>query len=92
MLPGSMFFIKSCNQIFLTLFLLSENKNRVTDTCYINIDYMHVIICKYYKVYEDYVEFDTEKAEDTKSAERQNTSFPKEQVKNPELYKPENNA
>ena len=39
---------------------------------------MHVIICKYYKVYEDYVEFDTEKAEDTKSAERQNTSFPKE--------------
>ena len=53
---------------------------------------MHVIICKYYKVYEDYVEFDTEKAEDTKSAERQNTSCPKEQVKNPELYKPENNA
>ena len=40
--------------------------------------YANVIICKCYKVYEDYIEFDTRKAEDTKSAERQNTGFPKE--------------
>ena len=54
--------------------------------------YANVIICKCYKVYEDYIEFDTRKAEDTKSAERQNTGFPKEQVKNAELRKLENNA
>ena len=29
------------------------------------------------KVYEDYIKFDTEQAENTKSAEREKTSFPK---------------
>ena len=42
-LPGSMLFIKSCNQIFMT-FLLSENKNRVSDICYINTDYMQMLL------------------------------------------------
>ena len=31
---------------------------------------------------------DSEQAENTKSAERQKTSFPKEQVENAEQYKP----
>ena len=30
------------------------------------------------EVYEDYIEFDTERAENTKSVERQKTSFIKE--------------
>ena len=30
-----------------------------------------------YKVYEDYIKFDTEQAENTKSEEREKTSFPK---------------
>ena len=37
-----------------------------------------IILCKCYKVFEEYIEFDSAKAENTKSAERQNTSFPKE--------------
>ena len=38
-----------------------------------NTDYLHLNkqrLCKCYKVYEDYVKFDTEQAENTKSAER----------------------
>ena len=42
---------------------------------------------KCYKVYEDYVKFDTEQAEKTKSAERQKTIFPKESVENTDLHK-----
>ena len=42
---------------------------------------------KSYKVYEDYIESDTEQAENTKSPERQKTSFPKESVENPDWYK-----
>ena len=43
---------------------------------------------KCYKVYEDYIEFDTEQVESTKSAERQKNSFPKEKVENEDLCKP----
>ena len=32
--------------------------------------YANVIICKCYKVYEDYIEFDTRKAEDTKKVQK----------------------
>ena len=42
---------------------------------------------KSYKVYEDYIESDTEQAENTKSPERQKTSFSKESVENPDWYK-----
>ena len=45
-------------------------------------------LCKYYKVYEDFIEFDTEQVENTKSAERQKTGFPKESVENADLHKP----
>ena len=48
-----------------------------------------IIIC--YEVYEDYIELDTEQAENTKSPERQKTSFPKESVENADLYKPVSN-
>ena len=34
--------INSCNQIFMTLFLLSENKNKVPDTYF----QVSLIICK----------------------------------------------
>ena len=47
-----------------------------------------IINLLYKKVYEDYIEFDTEQTENTKSAERQKTSFPKESVENAGLYKP----
>ena len=59
-----MFFIKNCTQIFMTLtnFLISENKN----TDYVTKQRF----CKCYKVYEDYIKFDTGQAEKTKSAER----------------------
>ena len=39
-------------------------------------------LCKCYKVYEDYIEFSTEQTENTKSAERQKASYPKEFVEN----------
>ena len=34
------------------------------------------------------MKFDIEQAENRKSAERQKTSFPKEQIENTDLYKP----
>ena len=40
------------------------------------------------EVYEDYIKFDTERAENTKSVERQKTSFPKEQIENADFYNP----
>ena len=48
---------------------------------------MIIIINKCYKVYEDYIELDTEQIENTKCAERKKTSFPKESVENADLYK-----
>ena len=60
-------------QIF---FLISENKNGVTDPYCINNDH------------EAYIKLDTEQAENTKSAERQRTTFPKTPVENEILYKP----
>ena len=48
---------------------------------------MIIIINKCYKVYEDYIELDTEQTENTKCAERKKTSFPKESVENADLYK-----
>ena len=48
---------------------------------------MIIIINKCYKFYEDYIELDTEQTENTKCAERQKTSFPKESVENADLYK-----
>ena len=68
------FFIKSCIQIFMTricflkLLLISENKN----TGYLT---PKQLLCKCYKL--DYIEFKTEQAENTKSAGRYKTSFPK---------------
>ena len=41
-----------------------------------------------YKIYEDYIEFDIEQAENTKSAEPQITSFSKESVESADLHKP----
>ena len=41
-----------------------------------------------YKVYEDHIEFDTEQAENTKNAQIQKTSFPKEQAKRIDLHNP----
>ena len=52
------------------LFLISENKN----TEYLTPKQW---FCKCYKVYEDYIEFDTEQAENKKSSERQKARFPK---------------
>ena len=46
-----------------------------------------IILCKCYKVYEDYIELDTAKAKNTEIAERQITSVSKEQVKTAELCK-----
>ena len=40
------------------------------------------------KVYEDYIEFETEKEENAKSAERQKNYFPKERVENADSCKP----
>ena len=48
---------------------------------------MIIIINKCYKVYEDYIELDTEQTKNTKCAERKKTSFPKESVENADLYK-----
>ena len=45
-------------------------------------------LCKYYKAYEDYIKLATERPENTKSAERYKTSFPKETIENVDLYKP----
>ena len=46
------------------------------------------MIIQSYKFYEDYIEFYTKQEENTKITERRKTSFPKEQVKNADLYKP----
>ena len=46
-----------------------------------------IILCKCYKIYEDYIEVDTAKVENTEIAERQITSVLKEQVKTAELCK-----
>ena len=43
-----------------------EQKNRVPEY---HLPYKHWL-CKCYKVYDDYIEFDTEKTENTKSAVR----------------------
>ena len=46
------------------------------------------MIIQSYKVYEDYIEFNIKQAENIKITERRKTSFPKEKMKNPGLYKP----
>ena len=46
-----------------------------------NLPHKHCF-CKCYNVHEDCIKFDTEQIENTKSAERQKTSFPKELVEN----------
>ena len=38
------------------------------------------------EVYKTYIKFDTEQGENTKSSERQKTSFPKESVENVDPY------
>ena len=69
---------------FYKLFLISESKNQNTW----HLPNKHWL-CKCYKVWEDYIEFDTEQAENTSSAERQKTNFPKESVENADdLYEP----
>ena len=84
-LPRGMFFIKNCTQIFMTdilqIVLISDNKNTeyVTPTQW---------LCKCFKFYEDYIEFDTEQAENTKREERQKASFPKGSVENADFYTP----
>ena len=50
-----------------------EQKYRVHDNYYVSNDYTD-----FRKIYEDYIEFDTEHPENIKSAERQKNSFPKE--------------
>ena len=42
-------------------------------------------------VYEDYIQFDAEQAENSKCAERQKTSIPKELVESTDSYKPLSN-
>lgn len=61
-LPLGMVFIGSCNQIFMSQYLFlqlvfnkSEHFVRVPDTCGISNDYTNII-----KVYENYIEFNTE--------------------------------
>ena len=46
------------------------------------------ILCKRYKVYEDYMKFDIKQAENPKSPEWLKTSFPKESGENSDLHKP----
>ena len=46
------------------------------------------MIIQSYKVYEDYIEFNIKQAENIKITERRKTSFPKEKMINPGLYKP----
>ena len=44
--------------------------------------------CKCYKVYEDYIEFETEQGKNVKRAERRKTIFSKESVENADFRKP----
>ena len=83
-------FIKSSAQVFMTQYLFLQNdpdkweqKHRAPDTYHKNIDYANVM--KFMKIN---IEFDTEQVENTKSAWRQKTSFPKESVENEDLYIP----
>ena len=59
-----------------------KTKNRVPDTYYIDNNY-----AKIYKVYEDYIKFNIEQAENTKSAERQKTIFSRKLVENAGLFR-----
>ena len=51
---------------------------------------MHLLPCKQQlcNINKAYIESDTEQAENTRSPERQKTSFPKESVENVDLYIP----
>ena len=58
----------------------------ICDICFFkNTEFL---ICKCYKVHENYIKFDREKAENTKIAEVQKTSFSNKQVENADLHKP----
>ena len=59
------FLIKSCTQCLLREQTVSHKEDKNTD--------YHLYkqrLCKCYKVFEDYIKFNTEQAENTKSAER----------------------
>ena len=58
-------FFKSCAQIFMFLQIVFNKWEQST----LHLPYKHWL-CKCYKVYDDYIEFDTEKTENTKSAVR----------------------
>ena len=51
---------------------------------------MHLLLCKQQlcNINKAYIESDTEQAKNTRSPERQKTSFPKESVENVDLYIP----
>ena len=63
------------------MFLISENKN----TEYLTPKQW---FCKRYKVYEDYIEFDTEQAENKNGQKDKKLNFPKVNVEKAGLYKP----
>ena len=48
----------------------------------------HLLLCKQQlcNINKAYIESDTEQAENTRSSERQKTSFPKESVENADFY------
>ena len=73
------------DRIFIDLFQVSENKNSQYPTPTTNSYYIDSC---YYKVCKDYIEFDTEQAENTKALKDKKTSFPKESLENADLYKP----
>ena len=64
----------------LQIVLISDNKSKeyLTWTQW---------LCKCFNVYQDYIKFDTEQAENTKRAEWQKASFPKGSVENAHFYK-----
>ena len=45
-------------------------------------------LCKCFKFYEDYIEFDTEQSRKYKKSRRQKASFPKGSVENADFYTP----
>ena len=70
------------DRIFIDLFQVSENKSSQYPTPTTNSYYTDSC---YYKVYKDYIEFDTEQAEDTKAQKDKKTNFPKESLENADL-------
>ena len=73
--------------IFLKLFLIREKKN--TQITWHLLYKQSLYNCD--KLYENYIEFDTEQVENTKSAERQKNIFLKEKVDKWDLHKPVSN-